>query len=126
MERQLRQRREYWTEVRHEVERLKLEGLLEQLGQLARICFGESATVMPHLRGRGGRRHVVFVVDAARPQAIADFESFRALEQHFWTAYATLAPATARFVVAVRPARGWLRNEDPPPIFTAFGGGWVS
>lgn len=120
-ERQLGGRRDYWSTVRREVERLKLEPYLNRLTELAQLSFGPAATVMPHLRGRGARRRIVMVVDAAHPEAATAYQAFLPLEQRFWTALGTIAGPGTTVAVAVRPARGWLRNEGRPPFFTQFG-----
>lgn len=126
-ERQLKEKRGYWSEVRREVDRLKLEPFLNAVTQLAQFAFGPSATAMPHLRGRGARRHMIIIVDAAHPEAIAGYAAFEPLEQQFWTAFGTIAKPAAAVAVAVRPARGWLRSEGKAPLFTQFGsGGLVS
>lgn len=117
----MKERRSYWSAVRHEVERLKIEPFLNAVTELARDAFGPSATAMPHLRGRGAGRHLVIIVDAARPEAVAGYEAFVPLERQFWTAYGTLARPAAPVAVAVRPARGWLRSEGKAPLFTQFG-----
>ncbi|MHB1223890.1 MAG: hypothetical protein ACYC2G_07585 [Gemmatimonadaceae bacterium] len=120
-ERQLKERRGYWAEVRREVDRLKLEPFLDVVTRLAQFSFGPSATAMPHLRGRGSRRHMIIIVDAAHPEAITSYDAFEPLERQFWTAYGTIAKPAAAVAVAVRPARGWMRSEGKAPLFTQFG-----
>lgn len=119
--RQLKERRDYWSTVRREVERLKLEPFLQAVTELAGAIFGPAATVMPHLRGRDAGRQVIFVVDAAHPETIAGYDSFLPLAQQFWTAYGTIARPRATVAVVVRPARGWLPSEAKAPLFTQFG-----
>src|SRR5690606_29950597 len=106
-----------------EVERLKLEGFLESITELARLSFGPSATVMPHLRGKGTRSRLIVIVDAAHPEAGTSYADFLPMERQFWTAYGTIARPPAAVAVAVRPARGWLASEGKAPLFTQFGGG---
>ena len=120
-DRSLHDKRQYWSGVRREIERYKLEPFLQLLTRLAQVVFGPSATVMPHLRGRQRQRHVAFIVDAAHPEALASYEEFLPLEKQFWTAYGTLPKPAAPFLVAIRPARGWVRNEALAPIYTEFG-----
>ena len=117
----LHEQRERWAEVRRWMRRHDLEPFRELLEQLARVAFGAASTVVPHVRRSRGRRYLIFVVDAACPEATTNYEGFLPLEQAFWTAYATVPkPAAASFVVAVRPARGWCRSEALMPLFTHF------
>lgn len=117
----LHEQRERWAEVRRWMSRHDLDPFLELLERLAKAAFGPASTVMPHVRRSGGQRYLVFVVDAACPEAATNYEGFLPLERAFWTAYATIPkPAAASFVVAVRPARGWCRSEALMPLFTHF------
>ena len=120
-DRSLHEKRQYWSGVRREMERYKLDPFMQLLTQLAQVVFGPSASVMPHLRGRQRQRHLAFVVDAAHPEALSSYEDFLPLEKQFWTAYGTLPKPAAPFLVAIRPARGWVRNEALAPIYTEFG-----
>jgi hypothetical protein len=117
----LHEQRERWAEVRRWMRSHDLEPFHELLERLAQAAFGPASTVMPHVRRSRGQRYLVFVVDAACPEAATNYEGFLPLERAFWTAYATIPkPAAASFVVAVRPARGWCRSEALMPIFTPF------
>lgn len=99
------------------VVRHRLEAFERALGGLAESVFGPDATVVPHLRANGARRHLVFVVDAADPTANVDYSAFLEREQTFWTAYAHVPKPAAPFAVAIRPARGWCRTEALAPFF---------
>lgn len=116
----LQEQRERWAEVRRWMRRHDLEPFRDLLERLAKVAFGPASTVMPHLRRSHGRRYLVFVVDAACPEAATNYEGFLPLERAFWTAYATIPKPPAAFVVAIRPARGWCRSEALMPIFTQF------
>jgi hypothetical protein len=117
----LHEQRRRWAEVRRWMRSHDLEPFLELLERLAKVAFGPASTVMPHVRRSRGQRYLVFVVDAACPEAATNYEGFLPLERAFWTAYATVPkPPGASFVVAIRPARGWCRSEALMPLFTHF------
>ena len=91
------------------------------LSGVAVAVFGERATVVAHLRSSSGREWLTFVVDAADPSSALQYDEFLPRERAFWTAYAQIVkPVSARFMVAVRPARGWCRVEALAPLFTAL------
>jgi hypothetical protein len=105
--------------VQRAITRQRLEDFHETLGGLAVAVFGEQATVVAHLRHSAGRDWVTFVVDAADPTSVVQYEEFLPRERAFWTAYAQLVkPVGAQFMVAVRPARGWCRVEALAPLFS--------
>lgn len=116
--RTLSEQREQWSDVSRWLRRNDLVDFRELVERLAQVAFGDAATVMPHLRRSRGRRYLVFVVDAACPEASTDYAAFLPMEQAFWTAYATIPKPSSPFVVAVRPARGWCRSEALMPVFT--------
>lgn len=116
-ERTIAEQREYWSQVRKRLRAADLEPFAGLLDQLAKAAFGAGATVVPHLRRSGGQRYLLFVVDAACPEACAQYERFLPLERAFWTAYATVPKPDAPFAVAIRPARGWCRAEALMPLF---------
>jgi hypothetical protein len=99
------------------VARHRLEPFYRALGGLAIAVFGPEATVVPHLRRDGRSKRLVFVVDAASPEATVDYASFLPLEQAFWTAYAHVPKPDLPLGVAIRPARGWCRTEALAPFF---------
>lgn len=99
------------------VARHRLEPFHRALAGLAMAVFGDEATVVAHLRGESRRQRLTFVVDAADPQAGVDYAQFLPREQSFWTAYAQLPKPNVPFAVAIRPARGWCRNEALAPFF---------
>ena len=99
------------------VARHRLEPFHRAIGGLALAVFGDEATVVPHLRRSGRTQQLVFVVDAASPEAGLDYAQFLPLEQAFWTAYAHLPKPPVPFAVAIRPARGWCRTEALAPFF---------
>lgn len=99
------------------VARYRLEPFERVLEGLAVSVFGKDATVVAHMRSDGRRKRLTFVVDAADPTASLDYAAFLPREQTFWTAYAQLAKPAVPFSVAVRPARGWCRNEALAPLF---------
>ena len=99
--------------------RHRLEDLQTALTGIAVAVFGHQATVVAHLRSSAGRQWVTFVVDAADPTSVMQYEDFVPRERAFWTAYAQLPkPAGAKFMVAIRPARGWCRVEALAPLFS--------
>ena len=99
--------------------RHRLEDFQQTLAGLAIAVFGEQATVVPHLRTSSGRQWVTFVIDAADPTSVVQYEDFLPRERAFWTAYAQIEkPVGAQFMVAVRPARGWCRVEALAPLFS--------
>jgi hypothetical protein len=105
--------------VQRAITRQRLEEFHETLGGLAIAVFGEQATVVPHLRMSSGRQWLTFVVDAADPASVLQYDAFLPRERAFWTAYAQLAkPAGSQFMVAIRPARGWCRAEALAPLFS--------
>ncbi len=107
--------------VKRAIARHRLEDFHETLAGLAIAVFGEQATVVAHLRGAGGREWLTFVVDAADPASVVQYEDFLPREQAFWTAYAQITkPVGARFMVAIRPARGWCRVEALAPLFSTM------
>ncbi|HEU4631519.1 MAG TPA: hypothetical protein VFS08_17325 [Gemmatimonadaceae bacterium] len=116
----LHEQRARWAEVRRWMRQHDLDPFRDLLERLARAAFGPAATVMPHLRRSRGQRYLIFVVDAACPEAATNYAGFLPLERAFWTAYATIPKPVAAFVVAVRPARGWCRSEALMPLFTQF------
>jgi hypothetical protein len=105
--------------VKRAITRQRLEDFHQTLNGLAVAVFGVQATVVPHLRVSSGREWLTFVVDAADPVSIVQYEDFLPRERAFWTAYAQIVkPVGAKFVVAVRPARGWCRVEALSPLFS--------
>ncbi len=105
--------------VQRAVTRQRLEDFHATLGGLAVAVFGEQATVVAHLRRSADRDLLTFVVDAADPVSVVQYEDFLPRERAFWTAYAQIVkPAGAQFIVAVRPARGWCRVEALAPLFS--------
>lgn len=107
--------------VHRALARHRLEDFHETLAGLAVAVFGEQATVVAHLRTTGGREWLTFVVDAADPASVVQYEEFLPREQAFWTAYSQLVkPVGARFMVAIRPARGWCRVEALAPLFSTI------
>lgn len=105
--------------VTRDIARQRLEEFHETLRSLAIAVFGEHATVVAHLRRATGREWLTFVVDAADPMSLLQYEEFLPRERAFWIAYARLVkPPNARFVVAIRPARGWSRAEALAPLFS--------
>lgn len=104
--------------VTRSIARQRLEEFHQTLSGLAVAVFGEQATVVAHLRTTSGREWLTFVVDAADPTSIVEYEAFLPRERAFWTAYSQLVkPPGSQFVVAVRPARGWCRAEALAPLF---------
>jgi hypothetical protein len=60
-------------------------------------------------------------VDAADPSSVVQYDEFLPRERAFWTAYAQVVkPSAAKFIVAVRPARGWCRVEALSPLFSTM------
>jgi hypothetical protein len=114
------ERRQQRTAVIRWIEQNRVEPFLLLLVRLARAIFGPDATVVPHLRWSRGRRYLVFVVDAAHPEAGLRYDEFLPLEQAFWGTYARLPKPNASFMVAVRPSRGWCRSEALAPMFALF------
>ena len=107
--------------VQRAITRQRLEDFHATLGGLAIAVFGEQATVVAHLRRSADRELLTFVVDAADPVSVVQYEDFLPRERAFWTAYAQLVkPAGAQFIVAVRPARGWCRAEALMPVYTTL------
>lgn len=105
--------------VTRAIARQRLEDFHETLSALAIAVFGEQATVVAHLRRTSGRQWLTFVVDAADPVSVVQYEEFLPRERAFWTAYAQLVkPPSAQFMVAIRPARGWCRAEALAPLFS--------
>jgi hypothetical protein len=105
--------------VSRAIGRHRLEDFQNTLAGLAVAVFGEQATVVAHLRESAGREWVTFVVDAADPVSVVQYQEFLPRERAFWTAYAQVVkPVGAQFVVAVRPARGWCRVEALAPLFS--------
>ena len=105
--------------VNRAIGRYRLENLQNTLAGLAVAVFGEQATVVAHLRAAAGREWVTFVVDAADPVSVVQYQDFLPRERAFWTAYAQIAkPVGVQFMVAVRPARGWCRVEALAPLFS--------
>src|SRR5687768_21217 len=105
--------------VHRAIAKQRLEDFQETLGALAVAVIGEQATVVAHLRTSAGRQWLTFVVDAADPVSVVQYDDFLPRERAFWTAYAQLVkPVGAQFVVAVRPARGWCRVEALAPLFS--------
>jgi hypothetical protein len=107
--------------VKRAITRQRLEDFHQTLNGLAVAVFGQQATVVPHLRSSSGREWLTFVVDAADPVSIVQYEDFLPRERAFWTAYAQVVkPVGAKFIVAVRPARGWCRVEALSPLFSVL------
>jgi hypothetical protein len=113
-------RRHQWAGVRRWMARHDLDDFHARIEALARMVFGAAATVVPHLRRSGRTQYLVFVVDAAHPEASTSYESFLPLERAFWTAYGTVPKPNAVFAVAVRPARGWCRSEALAPLYSSL------
>ena len=107
--------------VKRAITRQRLDDFHETLNGLAIAVFGDKATVVAHLRMSSGREYLTFVVDAADPSSVVQYEGFLPRERAFWTAYAQVVkPMGAKFVVAVRPARGWCRVEALSPLFSTM------
>ena len=107
--------------VKRAITRQRLEDFQKILGGLAVAVFGEQATVVAHLRVSSGREWLTFVVDAADPTSVVQYDEFLPRERAFWTAYAQVVkPVGAQFMVAVRPARGWCRVEALAPLFSVL------
>lgn len=105
--------------VQRAIARQRLDDFQETLGALAIAVFGQQATVVAHLRTSAGREWLTFVVDAADPASVLQYEEFLPRERAFWTAYSQLTkPSGSQFVVAIRPARGWCRVEALAPLFS--------
>jgi hypothetical protein len=101
--------------------RHRLEEFQRTLTGLAVAVFGQEATVVAHLRSSSGRQWVTFVVDAADPMSVMQYEDFMPRERAFWTAYSQLPkPAAVKFMVVIRPARGWCRVEALAPLFSTL------
>ena len=99
--------------------RHRLEDFQKTLAGLAIAVFGQQATVVAHLRNSSGREWLTFVVDAADPTSVMQYEDFLPRERAFWTAYAQLPkPVGVQLIVAMRPARGWCRMEALAPLFS--------
>ena len=107
--------------VKRAITRERCEDFHQTLNGLAVAVFGQQATVVPHLRTSAGREWLTFVVDAADPVSVVQYEDFLPRERAFWIAYAQIAkPVAAKFIVAVRPARGWCRVEALSPFFSVL------
>ena len=107
--------------VNRAISRHRLEDFHQTLSGLAIAVFGEQATVVAHLRTSAGREWLTFVVDAADPTSVVQYDEFLPREHAFWTAYAQIIkPVGARFIVAIRPARGWCRVEALAPLFSTM------
>lgn len=105
--------------VSRAIGRHRLEDFQRTLAGIAIAVFGEQATVMAHIRGSAGREWLTFVVDAADPVSVVQYEEFLPRERAFWTAYAQVTkPVGVQYMVAVRPARGWCRVEALAPLFS--------
>jgi hypothetical protein len=101
--------------------RHRLEEFQTALTGIAVAVFGQQASVVAHLRNSSGRQWVTFVVDAADPTSVTQYEDFVPRERAFWTAYAQLSkPASVKFMVVIRPARGWCRLEALAPLFSTM------
>jgi hypothetical protein len=107
--------------VHRAIARHRLEDFQHTLTGLAIAVFGEQATVVAHIRTSAGREWLTFVVDAADPASVVQYDEFLPRERAFWTAYAQIVkPVGARFMVAIRPARGWCRVEALAPLFSTM------
>jgi hypothetical protein len=106
--------------VTRAIARQRLEDFHQTLSGLAIAVFGEQATVVAHLRTSSGREWLTFVVDAADPASVVQYDEFLPRERAFWVAYAQLVKPSTRFAVAVRPARGWCRVEALAPMFATM------
>lgn len=105
--------------VKRAIGRYRLEDFQNTLSGLAVAVFGQQATVVAHLRTSSGRQWLTFVVDAADPASVVQYEEFLPRERAFWTAYSQITkPVGVQFMVAVRPARGWCRVEALAPLFS--------
>ena len=105
--------------VSRAIGRLRLDDFQKTLAGLAVAVFGEQATVVAHLRAFSGGEWVTFVVDAADPASVVQYDEFLPRERAFVTAYAQIVkPSGVQFMVAVRPARGWCRVEALAPLFS--------
>ena len=62
--------------VSRAIGRLRLEEFHKMLGGLAVAVFGDQATVVAHLRTSSGREWVTFVVDAADPASVVQYQDF--------------------------------------------------
>ena len=107
--------------VKRAISRQRLEDFHQTLTTLAIAVFGAQATVVAHIRTASGREWLTFVVDAADPASVVQYEDFLPRERAFWTAYAQIVkPVSTRFMVAIRPARGWCRVEALAPMFSTL------
>jgi len=107
--------------VKRAISRQRLDDFHQTLSGLAVAVFGEQATVVAHLRTSSGREWLTFVVDAADPASVLQYDEFLPRERAFWVAYAQIVkPVGARFAVAIRPARGWCRVEALAPMFATL------
>jgi hypothetical protein len=107
--------------VKRAIGRQRLADFHQTLSGLAIAVFGEQATVVAHLRASSGREWLTFVVDAADPTSVVQYDDFLPRERAFWTAYAQVVkPVGAQFMVAIRPARGWCRVEALAPLFSVL------
>ncbi len=107
--------------VRRAIGRFRLEDFQRTLSGLAIAVFGQQATVVAHLRSSSGRQWVTFVIDAADPMSVVQYEDFLPRERAFWIAYAQIEkPVGVQFMVAIRPARGWCRVEALAPLFSTL------
>ena len=107
--------------VKRAISRQRLDDFHQTLSGLAIAVFGEQATVVAHLRTSSGREWLTFVVDAADPASVLQYDEFLPRERAFWVAYAQIVkPVGARFAVAIRPARGWCRVEALAPMFATL------
>jgi hypothetical protein len=107
--------------VKRAITHQRLDEFHKVLGAVAVAVFGEQATVVAHLRVSSGREWLTFVVDAADPTSVVQYDAFLPRERAFWTAYAQVVkPVGAQFMVAVRPARGWCRVEALAPLFSVL------
>jgi hypothetical protein len=78
------------VKVGRAIGRHRLEDFQQTLAGLAIAVFGEQATVVPHLRTSSGRQWVTFVIGAADPTSVVQYEDFLPRERAFWTAYAQI------------------------------------
>ena len=107
--------------VSRAIGRFRLEDFQRTLTGLAVAVFGQQSTVVAHLRSSSGRQWVTFVIDAADPVSVVQYEDFLPRERAFWTAYAQIEkPVGVQFMVAIRPARGWCRVEALAPLFSTL------
>ena len=105
--------------------RHRLEDFQNTLTGIAIAVFGEQATVVAHLRNSSGRQWVTFVVDAADPASVVQYEDFVPRERAFWTGVRAVDEASWREVHGGDPASSRVvpsRSARPAVLDDAAGG----